>query len=73
MKLERIVGLFIVSLSILVASIQISMAHIAMYIDELTKETWNEFYMYIPKTLYIAVTISMLIGIYLIFYKQNNN
>lgn len=75
MKLQRVVGLFVVAISILTLSLQISIAYLSKYIDQTTGEFWSKGYeyKYIPNSVFVFFIIAMGIGAYLIFKGDDNN
>jgi len=46
MKTQKIVGFFIIAITILTVSLQISIAHLSRYIDQTTGEFWSDTYAY---------------------------
>ena len=75
MKLQKTVGLFIIAISILIFSLQISIGNLAKYIDQTTGQYWSADYeyKYIPSVTYILFIIAIMIGLYLIFKCSKNN
>lgn len=75
MKLQKIVGLFTIALSLITLSLQISIAYLAKYIDQITGEFWSRGYeyKYIPSTIYVLFIVVLVIGLYLIFSSEKNS
>ncbi|SHK43120.1 hypothetical protein [Paramaledivibacter caminithermalis] len=74
MKLEKIVGLFIIALSIITLSLQISISNLAKYIDQTTGEFWSTGYEYnyIPSIIYWLFLAALGIGLYLTLRKEKS-
>lgn len=67
---HKIIGLIILAASALVFGIEILLAQISMYVDQLTGEYYNNLLQYIPSIVYVLLLISVSIGIFLCFYKE---
>lgn len=74
MKIQRIVGLFIIAMSILTLSIQMSLANVARYIDQTTGKYWSDdyAYRYMSNIYYILFAVVVGIGVYLIVKKDKD-
>lgn len=72
MKIQKVIGLFIIAMSILTISLQRSLANLARYVDQTTGEYWkdNYVYKYMPSNSYVFFWIGLAIGIYLIVKKD---
>lgn len=75
MKLQRIVGLFTIAISIMILSLQISIAYLAKYVDQTTGEFWSQGYeyKYIPSIVYFLFIVAFGIGVYLTFKNEKNS
>lgn len=68
--MKRAIGLLITSSSLLCLPLVIMMAKIAMYIDKNTKTWDNSLFFYLPNSVFVCISISLLLGLYLIFQRD---
>ena len=75
MSMQKVIGLFTIAISILTLSLQLSLAQISEYIDEMTGSYWSGGYKYkyINNWVYILFLIAFAIGIYLIVKKTKDS
>ncbi|WFD10790.1 hypothetical protein [Tepidibacter hydrothermalis] len=72
MKFQKVIGLFIIAMSILTISLQRSLANLARYVDQTTGKYWSDAYAYkyMPINSQVFFWICLAIGIYLIVKKD---
>jgi len=73
LKLKKVIGLLIIAISVLIFSVQVSIAELTMYIDQTTPEFWTDINRYIPSIIYVCTAIAIVVGAYLIFSKDNTD
>lgn len=75
MSIQKIIGWFIIAISILTLSLQISLAYLSRYVDAITGDFWAKGYeyKYIHVGVYIFFLIAFAIGIYLIIKRPKDN
>ncbi len=71
--MKKLLGIFIIVLSMLTISINIMLAQISMLIDKLQGGFWSNMFKYLPYYVWIFMIIPIFIGVYLIYkdYKKN--
>ncbi|MCY6372298.1 hypothetical protein [Clostridium ganghwense] len=72
MDIQKIIGLFIISIGLLVSALSIQLAQLTMYTDQLSNDFWTEYTKYLPLIVCLLISIAIIIGIFLVIKNSKN-